>query len=140
MNLLIPFILANFLFPSAFNGLCIFCGLFIVFYPLSLMKREIRIDLLAPRNPTALLPPTPVGVQVSAMKSDAVAGPIPLDVVLHFSVTVAKDVAERLFVKWLYERIINYNAKCIRINGYEPKDRMDFERIVGEAIDIGKND
>ena len=42
--------------------------------------------------------------------------------------------------KWLVDFIAKLNAERIRIQGREPKDEADLERIASEEIEIGKND
>lgn len=59
---------------------------------------------------------------------------------MFFLVTVPSGVAINVFSTWLYERIRNHRAERFRIQGHEPKDQADFDRIVREEIEIGKND
>src|SRR5439155_14193754 len=100
------------------------------------MRREIRVDLLSPKSPIVLLPRPPVGVRVSGPRSDPFNGPTPQDVALFFLVTVPSGIAINVFSSWLYERNRNHRAERVRIQGREPNDRADFERIVREEIGV----
>ena len=104
------------------------------------MQREIRVDLLSPKSPMVFLPPPPHGVRVSGLRSEPFNGPTPQDIAVFFLVTVPSGIAINVFSAWLYERIRNHRADRIRIQGREPKDQADFERIVREEIEVGKND
>ena len=104
------------------------------------MQREIRVDLLSPKLPLALLPRPPQGVEVSGLRSEPFNGPTPQDIALFFLVTVPSGIAINVFSAWLYDRIRNHRADRFRIQGHEPKDAADFERIVRDELEIGKND
>jgi hypothetical protein len=100
--------------------------------------KQIRIDLLQPIPKAVWLPRPPDGVRVGGLRSEISNGPIGDS--LFVLVDVGKDVAIALFTSWLYDHIKEYRAKRIRINGREPSDRADFERIVADELEIGKND
>ena len=85
-----------------------------------------------------LLPPPPDGVRMTGLRSDPTNGPIGDS--LFVLVEVAGKIAPGIIARWIYDRIVQYDAKRVAINGREPKDDADFERIVAEEIDIGKND
>ena len=104
------------------------------------MKQEIRIDLLSPKGMMVVLPRPPEGVQVTGLRSDAFSGPTGGEIAVFFLVTVPSGIALNLFSSWLYDRIRNYQAKRFKIQGIEPKDKDDFDRIVQEQLEIGKND
>ena len=88
------------------------------------------------------LPKKPDGVRVSGLTSGIYnwIPPSSEEVILFFTVNVSLPIVANLFSDWLYDRIQNHKAKRIRINGKEPTDRADFDRIVREEIEIGKND
>ena len=87
-----------------------------------------------------LLPPPPEGVRVSGLRSEPINGPTPQDIAVFFLVTVPSGIAINVFSNWLYERIRNHRADRFRVQGREPKDQADLERIVREEIKVGKND
>jgi len=93
--------------------------------------------MLSPRLTAPVMHP-PEGVSLSGLRGDPTAGPFTDS--LFFIVTVGRDVTITVLSSWLYERIKDHCAKLIRINGREPNDRADFDRIVREEIEIGKND
>src|SRR5262245_48812170 len=100
------------------------------------VERKLEVGLFGPTATYVFLPKGPDGVKVSGLSSRPANGPV-VDGVLYFTVTViVPGVAINLFSNWLYERIKNYRADRITINGKEPKDRADFDRIVGEEIQI----
>lgn len=103
------------------------------------MQRAIRIDLLAPKSLMAMGQP-PEGVQVSGLRSEILNGPAPEQIALYFLVTVSGNIAINVFSSWLYDRIRSHQASRFRVQGHEPKDAADFERIVREELEIGKND
>jgi hypothetical protein len=104
------------------------------------VKQEIRIDLLSPKGMMVIFPHPPGGVQVTGLRSDAFNGPTGGEVAVFFLVTVPSGIALNLLSSWLYERIKNHQAKRFKIQGIEPKDKDDFDRIVQEQLEIGKND
>ena len=75
---------------------------------------------------------------MSNLRSEISNGPIGDS--LFALVEVGKDVSVALLASWLYDRIKQYDAERIKINGQEPADRSDFDRIVAESVQIGKND
>ncbi len=104
------------------------------------MERELRVDLLSPKSPMVLLPRPPDGVRVSGLSSEPFNGPSPTDIAVFFLVTVPSGIAVNIFSAWLYDRIRNHRPERFRVQGQEPKDAADFERIVREELEIGKND
>ena len=100
--------------------------------------KQIRIDMLAPRRMMVILPRPPDGVRMGAMKSEITAGPMSDS--FFMLVDIAKPIASGLIARFIYERVSQYDAKRVAINGREPVDRADFERIVTEEVEIGKND
>ena len=84
------------------------------------------------------LPQPPKDVRMSNLRSEISNGPIGDS--LFALVEVGKDVSVALLASWLYDRIKQYDAERIKINGQEPADRSDFDRIVAESVQIGKND
>ena len=100
--------------------------------------KQIRIDMLAPRKVMVFLPPPPDGVRMGGLRSEISNGPIGDS--LYCIVEIAKPIASGLIARFIYERVAQYDAKRVAINGREPVDRADFERIVTEEIEIGKND
>jgi len=104
------------------------------------MQREIRVDLLSPKSRVVSLPAPPEGVQVSGLHCEIFNGPTPQEFALFFLVTVPSGIAINLISSWLYDRIRNHHASRFRVQGREPKDAADFERIIREELEIGKND
>jgi hypothetical protein len=104
------------------------------------MQYELRVDLLSPKSPMVFLPQPPNGVRVSGLRSEPFNGPTPTDIAVFFLVTVPSGIAINVFSAWLHERIRNHRADRFRVQGREPKDAADFERIVSEELEIGKND
>ena len=116
------------------------------------MTREIRIDVLG-ANPQAFLvyrATAPAGIKIGPLQSEAMNTISGKELALCFFVTielikpfvqdVAKDAAKKLAVDWFVEFIAKIKAKRIRIDGHEPKDAAELERIASEKIEIGKND
>ena len=101
------------------------------------MPYAIKVEML---EPASIMPLSrkPDGVKVSGLSSEAFAGP-GSDGVLYFIVDVTKTVALGVLSNWLYDYIKQFGAKRIRINGREPSDRAEFDRIISD-IEIGKND
>ena len=104
------------------------------------MTKEIRVDLLAPTGMAVSWPPPPGGVRVSGLRSEVFNGVPAGELAVFFLVTVPSGIAINLISSWLYERITNHHAKRVKIQGQEPKDKDDFERIVRDQLEIGKND
>jgi hypothetical protein len=116
------------------------------------MTREIRVDVLG-ANPQAFLlyrGTAPAGVKIGPLRSEVMNTVSAREVALYFLVTiqfvqpfvqdVAKDAAKKLAVDWFVDFISKIKAKRIRIDGHEPKDQFELERIASEKIEIGKND
>jgi hypothetical protein len=116
------------------------------------MTREIRVDVLG-ANPQAFLVyrgTAPAGIKVgplqSGIRNDVSGGELALyflvtiELVKPFVEDVAKEAAKKLAVDWFVEFIAKIKAKRIRIDGHEPKDQVELERIAAEKIEIGKND
>jgi len=104
------------------------------------MTKEIRVDLLAPKGMLVSWPPPPDGVRVSGLRSEVVNGVPASELAVFFLVTIPSGIAINLVLSWLYDRITNHNAKRVKIQGQEPKDKEDFDRIVHDQLEIGKND
>ena len=75
---------------------------------------------------------------MTGLRSDPANGPF-VDS-LFVLVEIAKPIASGIVARFIYERVAQYDAKRIAINGREPRDKAEFERIVTEELEIGKND
>ena len=100
--------------------------------------KQIRIDLLAPVPKVVVFPPPPEGVRVGPLRSEISNGPIGDS--LFFVVEVAAKIAPGIVARFIYERVAQYDAKRVAINRRDPADQADFERIVADELEIGKND
>jgi hypothetical protein len=94
--------------------------------------------MLRPKRAIVFLPPPPDGVRMGGLRSEPSNGPIRDS--LFCLVEVAKPIAAGIVARFIYERVCQYDAERIKINGQEPVDRADFDRIVSESIEVGKND
>ncbi len=100
--------------------------------------KQIRIDMLAPQRMMVLLPRPPDGVRMGPIRSEITAGPMSDS--FFMLVGIAKPIASGLIARFIYERVAQYDAKRVAINGREPVDRADFERTATKEIYNRKND
>ncbi|HZM02408.1 MAG TPA: hypothetical protein VFC44_05255 [Candidatus Saccharimonadales bacterium] len=103
------------------------------------MTRELKLELLAPENPGAILPMPPKGVRVSGLRGQVVNGPL-RELAMGCLVQFPAELALKELCKWLWERVASYHAKRVKVNGREVTDEASLERIVSDALEIGKND
>ena len=75
---------------------------------------------------------------MSGLRSDPANGPLTDS--LYIIVEITKDISIGLLAHWIYDRVIQYDAKHKRINGKEVVNESDFERVIGDDLQIGKND
>src|SRR5437773_7767214 len=80
---------------------------------ISIGRREIKVDLLAPEHLVVVLPAPPKGVRVSGLTSEPTAGPGEHDFIVSFLVSIPTAIATSVAGTWLYEHIRNYRAKRI---------------------------
>jgi len=100
------------------------------------MTIAIEFDTIEARDAFAqVTPPEGVSFYIEAANE---GGVIAATFTLFAEVT--RDVSIALFSHWLYDEIKQHPAKSIRINGKEPVDRAEFERIIASDLEIGKND
>jgi hypothetical protein len=99
----------------------------------TMATKEIRIDLLSPKT-VAMLPHPPDGVHVSGVRSELLNRSLGGEIGLFFFVTAPSSIAINVFSSWLYDRIQNYRAKRFKVQGQEPKDAADLERIIREEL------
>ena len=94
--------------------------------------------MLSPEPKIIVLPQPPKGVRMSGLQSDPTNGPG--SEVLHVLINITKDFVVNIVANWAYDRIVQYRPKGILINGRDADSREEFERIMAEELEIGKND
>jgi hypothetical protein len=116
------------------------------------MKHPIRIDV-AELDKTAFdleRSQAPAGLSVSELKNEFINVGDGQTWLIYFLITcellrsaaleVGKHLTADLAKDWLKDFLSKIRAKGVRVNGREPKDPVDLERIITEEIEIGKND
>jgi hypothetical protein len=100
---------------------------------------RLEVELLEPAMVRPMAPKLE-GVTVGGLQGRAQNGPMPNDWWFVLPIEVAVNLATSVVGSWLYEYLKQYRAKRIRLNGREPVDEADFQRIFREELEIGKND
>ena len=75
---------------------------------------------------------------MGGLQSEPTNGPIGDS--LFLIVEVAGKIAPSILARWIYDRVVQYDAKRKAINGREVVNEADFHRVVTEELEIGKND
>ena len=106
------------------------------------MHRELKIDLVEADIHSFIADKgtPPNGVIIKGPICTSLNAPGAPSVAAFLLVTVPTSIAINLVSNWLYDHLMQRRAKRVRINGREPKDKAEFDRIIREEIEVGKND
>ena len=75
---------------------------------------------------------------MSGLRSDPKDGPAGDS--LFVLVEITRAIAASILARWIYDRVVQYDAKRKAINGHEVVNEADFQRVISEELEIGKND